>query len=175
MSGKWQPSGCCPHCLAMFDFNVANPPDGYEAAGECPNCGNGIRGEVRHAEREGRQMTSKRWPVAEREHKPWWYHALNWVCVALLAFCLAILVLWVVMQTGRAVEKVFAAPPCYSPNPALNTCKYMPNPYDAGPLLPTWEVPGGYGLPGGSPVQCVPTGFSSNAVCSPGTLPGSGY
>ncbi|BCO97657.1 hypothetical protein [Mycobacterium intracellulare] len=64
-----------------------------------------------------------------------------------------------------------ADPPCA----AFDTCKYMPNPYNAGPLLPTWEVPGGYGLPGGSPVQCVPTGFSSNAVCSPGTLPGSGY
>lgn len=35
-------------------------------------------------------MAEKRWPVAEREHKPWWFHALNWTCAALVILLVAV-------------------------------------------------------------------------------------
>jgi hypothetical protein len=47
---------------------------------------------------------------------------------------------------------------------AVQYCQYMPNPYNNGPLMPTWE------LPGGSPVICDPTAYR----CYPAT-PGSGF
>jgi len=28
-----------------------------------------------------------------------------------------------------------------------------------GPLMPTWELPGGYGLPSGDPVICDPQAY----------------
>lgn len=59
-----------------------------------------------------------------------------------------------------------AAPPCAQ----YNICRYMPDPYNNGPLMPTWEVPGGYGLPGGQPTVCDPQAYR----CAP-VLPGSGF
>lgn len=49
-------------------------------------------------------------------------------------------------------------------------CQYLPNPYNNGPLMPTWELPGGYGLPGGDPVMCDPIAYR----CYPAS-PGAGY
>jgi hypothetical protein len=34
-----------------------------------------------------------------------------------------------------------AEPPCAR----FDVCQYMPNPYNNGPLMPTWERPGNYG------------------------------
>jgi hypothetical protein len=59
-----------------------------------------------------------------------------------------------------------ADPPCAE----FNVCQYMPNPYNNGPLQPTWELPGGYGLPGGAPTICDPQAYR----CYPAT-PGSGF
>jgi len=53
-----------------------------------------------------------------------------------------------------------AAPPCGQ----YDTCQYLPNPYNAGPMMPTWE------LPGGSPAMCDPQAYS----CYP-AVPGSGF
>jgi hypothetical protein len=63
-------------------------------------------------------------------------------------------------------RQTLADPPCA----AFDTCKYMPNPYNGGQLQPTWELPGGYGLPGGSPTVCDPQAYR----CFPAT-PGSGF
>lgn len=41
----------------------------------------------------------------------------------------------------------------------FNVCQYMPNPYNNGPLMPIWELPGGYGPPGGSPTICDPQAY----------------
>jgi hypothetical protein len=59
-----------------------------------------------------------------------------------------------------------ADPPCAE----YDVCKYEPNPYNNGQLQPTWELPGGYGLPGGSPTVCDPHAYR----CFPAT-PGSGF
>jgi hypothetical protein len=69
------------------------------------------------------------------------------------------LALWAAPQAG-------AEPPCAS----FGVCQYMPHPHNNGPLMPTWEVPGGYGWPGGSPVMCDPGSYA----CRPMT-PGSGF
>jgi hypothetical protein len=42
-----------------------------------------------------------------------------------------------------------AAPPCAK----FDVCQYQPNPYWNGPLMPTWDIPGNYGV-GGSPSMC---------------------
>lgn len=65
-----------------------------------------------------------------------------------------------------AAGSAHAAPPCAE----YNVCQYMPNPYNNGPLMPTWELPGGYGLPGGDPTMCDPRAYR----CYPAS-PGSGY
>jgi len=59
-----------------------------------------------------------------------------------------------------------AAPPCA----AFDVCQYEPNPYNNGPLMPTWELPGGYDLPVGSPTMCHPRAYR----CYP-AVPGSGF
>jgi hypothetical protein len=51
-----------------------------------------------------------------------------------------------------------------------NVYQYTPNPYNNGPLMPTWELPGGYGLPGGSPTIRDPQAYR----CYP-AVPGSGF
>jgi hypothetical protein len=38
-------------------------------------------------------MNDKRWPVSDREVKPWWFSALNWTCAAVLLLCAAIALL----------------------------------------------------------------------------------
>ncbi|WP_372508662.1 hypothetical protein [Mycobacterium palustre] len=48
-----------------------------------------------------------------------------------------------------------ADPPCA----AFNTCQYMPNPYNPGPLMPTWDVPGTYGGWTNLPVICDPASY----------------
>lgn len=48
-----------------------------------------------------------------------------------------------------------ADPPCAR----FNTCQYMPNPYNDGPLLPTWNVPGTYGGWTNLPVMCNPATY----------------
>lgn len=40
---------------------------------------------------------------------------------------------------------------------------YGPPQYN-GPLMPTWELPGGYGFPGGDPVQCNPVAYQCYPV-----------
>lgn len=45
-----------------------------------------------------------------------------------------------------------AAPPCAQ----FDTCQYMPNPYNGGPLMPTWDVPGTYGGWTNLPAMCDP-------------------
>jgi hypothetical protein len=53
-----------------------------------------------------------------------------------------------------------AEPPCA----AYDVCQYMPHPDNNGPLMPAWEVPGGYGWPGGSPVLCDPASYECQPV-----------
>ncbi len=67
---------------------------------------------------------------------------------------------------SRSTVKTQADPPCAQ----YDTCKYMPNPYNNGPLMPVWELPGGYGFPGGDPVMCDPQAYK----CYP-AVPGSGF
>lgn len=50
-------------------------------------------------------------------------------------------------------------------NPMCNfshTCSWS-HQYN-GPLMPTWELPGGYGFPGGPPVQCNPSTYQCYPV-----------
>lgn len=35
-------------------------------------------------------MSDERWPVSEREVKPWWFHALNYTCAALVVFMVVV-------------------------------------------------------------------------------------
>lgn len=65
-----------------------------------------------------------------------------------------------------AAGSAHADPPCAQ----FHVCQYMPNPYNNGPLMPTWELPGGYGLPGGNPTMCNPAAYR----CYPAS-PGSGF
>lgn len=47
-------------------------------------------------------------------------------------------------------------PPCA----AFDTCRYMPNPWYDGPLMPTWNIPGTYGGQTTLPVMCDPGTYS---------------
>jgi hypothetical protein len=78
----------------------------------------------------------------------------------------------VVMMVGSVVAGVAASAPAHADPPCAqyDTCKWMPNPYNGGQLQPTWELPGGYGLPGGSPTVCDPQAYR----CYP-AAPGSGF
>jgi hypothetical protein len=49
----------------------------------------------------------------------------------------------------------YADPPCA----AFGTCRYMPNPYYDGPLMPTWDTPGTYGGWTNLPVMCDPSTY----------------
>lgn len=57
-----------------------------------------------------------------------------------------------------------APPPCA----AFDTCRYMPNPYYDGPLMPTWNVPGTYGGWTTLPVMCDPVTNSCRQVAPGG-------
>ncbi|OBI06586.1 hypothetical protein A5735_10375 [Mycolicibacter heraklionensis] len=57
-----------------------------------------------------------------------------------------------------------APPPCA----AFDTCRYMPNPYYDGPLMPTWNLPGVYGGQTTLPVMCDPASYSCRTYV-PGT------
>lgn len=47
-----------------------------------------------------------------------------------------------VVLAGAAMGLLAAAPAQADPPCArFNTCQYMPNPYDDGPLMPTWMPP----------------------------------
>lgn len=35
-------------------------------------------------------MDERRWPVSDREVKPWWFHALNWASVACLVLMMLV-------------------------------------------------------------------------------------
>lgn len=79
---------------------------------------------------------------------------------------IVILVMAGAMAAGAVISTpAYADPPCAQ----FNVCQYMPNPYNNGPLMPTWELPGGYGLPGGDPTMCDPSTYR----CYP-AVPGSG-
>lgn len=54
-----------------------------------------------------------------------------------------------------ATAPAHAGPPCAR----FNTCQYMPNPYNDGPLMPTWGVPGSYGGWTNLPVMCNPATY----------------
>lgn len=55
----------------------------------------------------------------------------------------------------QAAAPAHADPPCAR----FNTCQYMPNPYDDGPLMPTWNAPGAYGGWTNLPVMCNPARY----------------
>ncbi|ORW22589.1 hypothetical protein AWC18_07380 [Mycolicibacter nonchromogenicus] len=57
-----------------------------------------------------------------------------------------------------------ASPPCA----AFDTCRYMPNPYYDGPLMPTWNLPGVYGGQTTLPAMCDPASYSCRTYV-PGT------
>lgn len=67
---------------------------------------------------------------------------------------------------GGAVANVANAdaPACA----AFDTCRYMPNPYYDGPLMPTWNVPGTYGGWTTLPVMCDPISYTCQQYV-PGT------
>lgn len=48
---------------------------------------------------------------------------------------------------GMCAGVIAAAPAHADPLPCaqFHVCQYMPNPNNNGPLMPTWELPGGYG------------------------------
>ncbi|MEB4211449.1 hypothetical protein [Mycobacterium sp. 94-17] len=60
-----------------------------------------------------------------------------------------------------AVTSLLAAAPAHADPPCarFNTCQYMPNPYNDGPLMPTWNVPGTYGGWTNLPVMCNPATY----------------
>ena len=60
------------------------------------------------------------------------------------------------LATLALAPAVHADPPCA----AFDTCRYMPNPYYDGPLLPTWNTPGYYGGWTTGPVLCDPITYS---------------
>lgn len=56
---------------------------------------------------------------------------------------IAVKLLGTVLLAGAAWGLLTAAPAQADPPCArFNTCQYMPNPYNDGPLMPTWDVPG---------------------------------
>lgn len=62
---------------------------------------------------------------------------------------------------ASAAVSLLAAAPAHADPPCawFNTCQYMPNPYNDGPLMPTWNVPGTYGGWTNLPVLCNPTTY----------------
>ena len=44
-------------------------------------------------QRVAKRNTPGKWPVSDREKIPWWFHALNYGCLALLIFFGVLLVL----------------------------------------------------------------------------------
>lgn len=91
-------------------------------------------------------------------------HALAIPCVR--GLFVVLLMVGCVSGSVAASASAHADPLCAQ----FNVCQYMPNPYNNGPLMPTWELPGGYDLPGGSPTMCDPKAYR----CYP-AMPGSGW
>lgn len=60
------------------------------------------------------------------------------------------------LTTLAPAPAAHADPPCA----AFDTCRYMPNPYYDGPLMPTWDIPGYYGGWTTGPVLCDPFTYS---------------
>lgn len=80
-------------------------------------------------------------------------------------FLLAVLAgLALSLGTAAVADADAPAPPCA----AVDTCKYMPNPYYNGPLMPTWNLPGIYGGRTNLPVICDPQTYSCRTYV-PGT------
>lgn len=53
-----------------------------------------------------------------------------------------------------------ATPPCAT----FGVCQYEPNPYNNGPLMPTWDTPGTYGGWTNLPVLCDPASYGCRQV-----------
>lgn len=68
------------------------------------------------------------------------------------------------LGTAAIVGANAPQPPCA----AFDTCRYMPNPYYDGPLMPTWNLPGVYGGQTTLPVRCDPGTYSCRTYI-PGT------
>jgi hypothetical protein len=67
------------------------------------------------------------------------------------------------MVAAAAVGIVLAPAAQAQPQPpcaAFDTCKYMPNPWYDGPLLPAWDVPGYYAGWTNTPVICEPIAYT---------------
>lgn len=77
---------------------------------------------------------------------------------------LAVLTGLTVALGGAAVADANTPPP---PCAAFDTCKYMPNPYYDGPLMPAWDLPG-YGGWTNLPVICDPQTYRCQTYV-PGT------
>lgn len=69
---------------------------------------------------------------------------------------------------GLAVPATAGADTPQPPCAAVDTCRYMPNPYYDGPLMPTWDVPGTYGGWTTLPVMCDPATYTCRQYV-PGT------
>ncbi len=65
---------------------------------------------------------------------------------------------------GVAATANADAPPCAT----FDTCRYLPNPWYDGPLMPTWNTPGTYGGWTNLPVMCDPQSYSCRTYV-PGT------
>ncbi|MGO9155852.1 hypothetical protein [Mycobacterium sp.] len=66
----------------------------------------------------------------------------------------------VAVLAGGALGVLAAAPAHAEPPCAyVNTCQYMPNRYNDGPLMPTWDVTGTYGGWTNLPVMCDPASY----------------
>lgn len=77
-------------------------------------------------------------------------------------------ILLVVFGLGLAFPAVAAAEVPQPPCAAFDTCRYMPNPWYDGPLMPTWNLPGVYGGRTTLPVMCDPQTYSCRTYV-PGT------
>lgn len=65
-----------------------------------------------------------------------------------------------VVLAGPAMGVLTAAPAhAYPPCARFDTCQYMPNPYNDGPLMLTGNVPGTYGGWTNLPVMCNPASY----------------
>ncbi len=72
----------------------------------------------------------------------------------------AVKLLGAVVLAGAAMSLLAAAPADADPPCArFNTCQSIPNPYNGGPLMPTWNVPGTYGGWTNLPVMCNPATY----------------
>lgn len=69
-----------------------------------------------------------------------------------------------VLGLGRPATAVADAP--QPPCAAFDTCRYMPNPWYDGPLMPTWNLPGVYGGRTTLPVMCDPGTYSCRTYVS---------